>query len=389
MNSTENFQFSSERLLAEFSAGQEQAAFEIYERYSRRVLGLANRQISTQARFDANDVAQETFQVFFEMAQSGKIRWERPGDLWRLIAGITVKRVLRQFDFHNAAKRSTTLEQVVLDQQTDPLDQHLLVELQDVIENVLSSEKPLARRVLQKKLQGFDNSEIADSIGRTPRTVRRMLESIKSKLQDHLQISGYQPADAQPQTDLLSRQFRKFHNNELLLLRLIGEGGFSKVYLARMQDSTELVAVKVTIKKWQDHPKVQMMFRTELQSLAQLDHPHIVKIRGWGKLPPGNPFLVMDYVNGRHPNTQDATNQMVNQWIEQLRSALQYAHRSGWTHGDLRIENLLIDNSDNLRLIDFGFSTKHIGDDFDQKTNHDWQQFDSLSKQLRNPSNDT
>ena len=97
----------SVRLLELVRDGDSSAAEALYHRFVERLITLAKSRLSKRLtrRVDAEDVVQSVYRSFFVGAQDGRYNIERAGDLWRLLAAITVNKVLRQAEFHGQQKR--------------------------------------------------------------------------------------------------------------------------------------------------------------------------------------------------------------------------------------------------------------------------------------------
>ena len=98
-------------LLARWKDGDEAAADEIFARYLHRLTGLARNCLSEkmQHRVDAEDVVQSAYRSFFRHAKEGRYKLKRCGDLWRLLAAITINKTMEQVEFHQAASWTAPL----------------------------------------------------------------------------------------------------------------------------------------------------------------------------------------------------------------------------------------------------------------------------------------
>ena len=145
------------------------------------------------------------------------------------------------------------------------------------------------------------------------------------------------------------------------LIREIGAGGIGAVYLAeKVADGVTLrAAVKVLAPHAVDKSFVERFYR-ERQHLAALDHPNITRMldAGWGDN--GQPYLVMEYVEGTHIDEYcDARNLGITGRLRmflQICDAVSYAHRNLIVHLDLKPSNVLITDSGSVKLLDFGTS---------------------------------
>lgn len=145
-----------------------------------------------------------------------------------------------------------------------------------------------------------------------------------------------------------------------VLLQRIASGASATLFKARLADRpVELRALKVIHGYLSDDAAVAQSFAEEAAVLAQLCHPHIVKIYDWGS-DLGRPYLVMDWIDG-----QDVRSALAGEalgWksacrlLAQAADALAYCHAHGVTHRDVKPENLLVNGAGNLVLVDFGLS---------------------------------
>jgi eukaryotic-like serine/threonine-protein kinase len=147
------------------------------------------------------------------------------------------------------------------------------------------------------------------------------------------------------------------------LLSVLGEGGFSVVYLAEQDRPVKrLVALKV-IKPGMDTKQVIARFEAERQTLALLNHPNIAAVYDAGATETGLPYFVMENVKGI-PITEHCDREKLS--IEerlalflQVCDGVQYAHQKGIIHRDIKPSNILVSfDGDKAapRIIDFGVS---------------------------------
>ncbi len=170
-------------------AGDQEAARQIFERYASRLVALARRQISQRmaSRVDPEDVVQSVFRSFFGRVKAGKFRFEEQNDLGKLLVGITVHKTLRKIQFHKAGKRDRRLEvfqgegslegiEGLLDGEPTP---EAVVAFLDQLEHFLSQLRPQERQILEMRLEGYSNGEIAKKLGIYDRKIRRVIERIR------------------------------------------------------------------------------------------------------------------------------------------------------------------------------------------------------------------
>ncbi len=157
---------------------------------------------------------------------------------------------------------------------------------------------------------------------------------------------------------LNSRVHQQFGNYQLL--RLIGKGGFAEVYLGVHLQLDSQVAVKIL--NTQLMTREQEEFLEEARIVASLQHPSIIRVLDCGvREEDDTPFLVMNYApNGtlrqRHPKGEILPLSLVVTYVRQLASALQYAHSKKLIHRDVKPENMLIGEAEEILLSDFGIA---------------------------------
>ena len=140
--------------------------------------------------------------------------------------------------------------------------------------------------------------------------------------------------------------------------RLIARGGMGAVYLAvRDGDFHKQVAIKI-IKRGMDSDAIVRRFRNERQILAHFNHPGIARLIDGGSTRGGQPYLVMEYIEGE-PITgyAEARSLGVRARLGLFRSAcaaVQYAHQNLVIHRDLKPGNILVTPDGRTKLLDFG-----------------------------------
>jgi tetratricopeptide (TPR) repeat protein len=145
------------------------------------------------------------------------------------------------------------------------------------------------------------------------------------------------------------------------VLREIGRGGMGVVYLGERDDGEyrKRVAIKL-ITSGLRHAGLERRFRRERQILAQLEHPGIARLLDGGATPEGQPYFVMEYVEGLPVMAYCETQQLdiparLALFIE-ICDAVSYAHRRLVVHRDLKPGNILITQAGRSQLLDFGLA---------------------------------
>ncbi len=139
---------------------------------------------------------------------------------------------------------------------------------------------------------------------------------------------------------------------------LLGHGGMGAVYRARDPELDRPVAIKVMLQATEDFVA---RFRREAQAIARLVHPNIVQVFDFGVDEEGNPYFVMELIDGT-PLDQIVRERgrmlplEVIRLIRQAAEGLSCAHRSGIVHRDVKPSNLIVDGRGTLKLVDFGIA---------------------------------
>jgi RNA polymerase sigma factor (sigma-70 family) len=182
-------------IMRRYREGDSQAAEELFSRYVDRLTRLARSHLSPKlaARTDPEDVVMSAYRSFFIGARDGRFSLARSGDLWRLLVSMTMHKLYRQVRRHQAASRSINSEipfnsDEVLGTEPSP---EQVVGIADELEAVLKQLDSLERRVLELRLQEESLAEISKATGRSERTVRRTLSSIRELLTRQLERSEH------------------------------------------------------------------------------------------------------------------------------------------------------------------------------------------------------
>ncbi|KFN49663.1 bifunctional serine/threonine-protein kinase/formylglycine-generating enzyme family protein [Arenimonas composti] len=142
------------------------------------------------------------------------------------------------------------------------------------------------------------------------------------------------------------------------VLRRIGKGGMSQVYLGVQESLDRQVAVKVMSPEALTDEISKQRFEHEARTIAKLEHPCIVGIHEVGRTRQGLLYYVLPYLAKGHLGQRDFTHDesRVVEVLRSLLSALEYAHARGIVHRDVKAENVLFDNADRPLLTDFGIA---------------------------------
>ena len=159
------------------------------------------------------------------------------------------------------------------------------------------------------------------------------------------------------------------------IVRIIGEGGMGRVYLARQESLDRPVAIKfLTSLGGVSTEDFGLRFRREAEVMAKVAHPNIATIFDYGSVD-GQPYLVMEYIEGG-----DLRSRMVPSFpmplsefralIRPVIRAVAHLHRQGIIHRDLKPENILIHHEETPKVTDFGIAVLDHGAGSLTRTGH-------------------
>ena len=168
--------------------------------------------------------------------------------------------------------------------------------------------------------------------------------------------------------------------DDLVLIKYINSGCFSQTYISKKKGSEQLYATKkISLEIISQEPIFNKYLQNEIIILKQVNHPNIVKLYDV-KIKPDCIYLVMEYCNGgsllealnnyKRINGRPFTEKIVKFLMKQILSALEYLHKNGIIHRDLKLDNILLKyNSQSdadshniflsqIKIIDFNISSR-------------------------------
>ncbi|MCR9197778.1 MAG: protein kinase [Planctomycetaceae bacterium] len=365
MNATGPQSPRSAELLNRVARGDGAAEVVVYERYSARLLALAEQRLGNKfrARASAEDVTQSAWRSFFLHSRGGRFETSQAGDLWRLLAKITMHKLGRQLERHTAAKRDVRQEfstepAAMVERQPAVVD---VVAAAELLQLALADLPTAQRGVIEGVLAGLSLEQLATQSGRSVRTARRLLQQARQTIEDRLQ----QPSqDIVPKTvwDRVGTDNTRplLHSDDYRLHQMIGAGAMGRVFRATELSTQRTVAVKALRKHWQSDVRAVERFVHEAQTLLAIEHPGVTAVTGLGQFPAGGLFLVCEYVDGPNLQTRLAERRFALARAAELMNltaqAVEHVHRCGVVHCDLKPANILLRPSGEPVVTDFGFA---------------------------------
>ena len=144
------------------------------------------------------------------------------------------------------------------------------------------------------------------------------------------------------------------------VVRKLGGGGMADVYLCEDLTLGRNVAIKVLLQRYLNDPTFVERFRREAKAAAGLNQQNLVSIYDWGEVD-GTYFIAMEYVEGEtlkdliRRRGRLSGNEAVLVGM-QLLAAIDFAHRSGIIHRDIKPQNVMIDTAGTAKVMDFGIA---------------------------------
>jgi len=185
---------SFHQVIGRLHSGDEDAAAEIFRRFAAQLIRLARGRLDARLRgkVDPEDVLQSVFRSFFVREAEGQFElgdWE---SLWSLLVRITLRKCGRQIAAFCAGRRDVRRELCPTASEDDsgqrweavahePTPQEV-VSLTETVEHLMRGLDETQRQMVVLRLQGHTAVEISRQVGRTERTVRRVLAQVREGL---------------------------------------------------------------------------------------------------------------------------------------------------------------------------------------------------------------
>lgn len=225
----------------------------------------------------------------------------------------------------------------------------------------MSEHWPQVKEILASALE-MSPEERPEFVRRTCGSNDALRAEVESLLSHHDAADGL--LEHPPVPEMFSFPASTMIGKTVGAYRIVGEtgqGGMAIVYLAERADQAyqKRVAIKM-VKPGPNSREIIRRFRNERQTLAALDHPHIVKLLDGGTTDDGWPYLVMEFVEGDPINQYcDIQRLSIRERLELFCTvcmSVHHAHQQGVIHRDLKPSNILIGKDGVPRLLDFGIA---------------------------------
>jgi RNA polymerase sigma factor (sigma-70 family) len=175
------------QFLARLSTGDQEAAREIYERFVGQLVALAARKLDRRlgAKADPETVAHSAFESFFVRYRSGAVEVHNWGMVFGLLAHITVRKALNRNRYHRQQRRDDTGTVSFEDWQAVARGPSVEdeVEVAELLTATLNGFDPDEREVIETYMNGSTPGAVAQKVGLSTRTVQRILERFRTRLQ--------------------------------------------------------------------------------------------------------------------------------------------------------------------------------------------------------------
>jgi RNA polymerase sigma-70 factor, ECF subfamily len=181
---------SDRSLLRRVQGGQSDASTQLYLRYAERLHALVISQSSPDLarRVAAEDIVQSVFRTFFRRAAHGHYSVPDGEEIWKLLLVMALNKVRAAGAYHRAAKRDVrlTVGGEAFDRALESEhghDEGALTVLRMVIEELLEGMPAAHRQMIELRIEGHEVDEITEKVQRSKRSVERVLQSFRTRLE--------------------------------------------------------------------------------------------------------------------------------------------------------------------------------------------------------------
>lgn len=189
-----------ERIMERLRAGDDAAAARIFNEYAGRLIALARTRLDARVRqkIDAEDVVQSVYRSFFCRHADGQFRLESWDSLWGMLVCITVRKCVNCNERFHAGRRSVAREVSATPADEsgnwdltarEPAPEEAVV-LAETVTRLLEGFEGDEQEIVSLTLQQFSTQEISERLGRAERTVGRVRERARKRLERLLQMDA-------------------------------------------------------------------------------------------------------------------------------------------------------------------------------------------------------
>jgi RNA polymerase sigma-70 factor (ECF subfamily) len=180
-------------LMGRLRSGEDGAAREVFARFAGRLVGLARRHLDARlaVKVDPEDVVQSAYKSFFVRHRDGGLEVGSWDGLWGVLTMITLRKCADRAAYYGAGKRDVAREAAgpapdqsgpgMADREPRPDEAAVLAETVEALYRAM--DDPDERAILELSLQGFTAAEVSERLGRAERSVRRLREGIRKRLE--------------------------------------------------------------------------------------------------------------------------------------------------------------------------------------------------------------
>lgn len=182
-----------DRLITGLRGGDPRVAHEFWNQYGQLLHDLADRHLAAglRRRVGPEDVVQSACRTFLRRAQIGEFKLDDSEGLWRLLCAITLTKIREQARFHKRQKRGLDQEVHALGGDSGDSGPDLAAPgpspaeaaaFADQFQQILAALDEEERQIVDLKLQDYTHEEVADKLGCSERTVRRIVKRLQARL---------------------------------------------------------------------------------------------------------------------------------------------------------------------------------------------------------------
>jgi serine/threonine protein kinase len=208
------------------------------------------------------------------------------------------------------------------------------------------------------------------SVGNEPeeRTIELDRETLGQGVPRDTNDSSVHETDGTRKTEIYRNDYESALPDHYKLIRMIGRGGMSEVFLAADERLGRNVAIKFLNSEFRRDPDRMRRFNREARAASALNHPNILIIHDIGENE-GVQYIVSEFVDGETLGSLIANGKLaINESVGiamQVASALAASHHAGIVHRDIKPDNIMVRRDGSVKILDFGLAKDTGGSLFD------------------------